>query len=335
MSTRLTRITEITTGLGMLPDCDLDSVFDRLLPPEQLDGVDAETWQALQAYRNDDADADVFAASFAAGRHFLRSAEALRGRPPRLVEWRGPHRLPERDPLPADLRIDHVYVVSCKNLSKVLRNPSPVLLFREARCDGAAGARGDWYDEIAPDEYRTLYRTTVDALGLPGMPDTPGRLTREQKDALRDALRTGWPDGVGDEAQTFTTAVSQRSASALRAAAPDAAARERLYWQFLRLHSSSYFILGNQRNGPTHLRVLTPWDFRRRFAFGDMEITAADGGQPQVNWSATFRDLATGVDRVVHGHVEIRWSHGKFNGAPEAKIYLDTPHADAPGYEPF
>jgi hypothetical protein len=42
--------------------------------------------------------------------------------------------------------------------------------------------------------------------------------------------------------------------------------------------------------------------------------------------------LATGVDRTVEGHVELRWSHGRFGGPPEAKVYLDTPHHEVPGY---
>ncbi len=35
------------------------------------------------------------------------------------------------------------------------------------------------------------------------------------------------------------------------------------------------------------------------------------------------------------GHVEIRWSHGRFAQPPEAKVYLDTPMADLPGYHPL
>jgi hypothetical protein len=34
----------------------------------------------------------------------------------------------------------------------------------------------------------------------------------------------------------------------------------------------------------------------------------------------------------VRGRVEIRWSHGRFSGSPEAKVYLDTPHVEVPGY---
>ena len=33
------------------------------------------------------------------------------------------------------------------------------------------------------------------------------------------------------------------------------------------------------------------------------------------------------------GHVEIRWSHGKLSGSPEAKVYLDTPAMQVPGYD--
>ena len=32
------------------------------------------------------------------------------------------------------------------------------------------------------------------------------------------------------------------------------------------------------------------------------------------------------------GHIEIRWSHGRFANPPEAKVYLDTPMDELPGY---
>ena len=47
------------------------------------------------------------------------------------------------------------------------------------------------------------------------------------------------------------------------------------------------------------------------------------------------RDKAEGVERTVDGHVELRWSHGRFSGPPEAKVYLDTTHDGVPGYHPL
>ena len=39
--------------------------------------------------------------------------------------------------------------------------------------------------------------------------------------------------------------------------------------------------------------------------------------------------------RSVQGHVEVRWSHGRFAQPPEAKVYLDTPTDELPGYFPL
>ena len=35
---------------------------------------------------------------------------------------------------------------------------------------------------------------------------------------------------------------------------------------------------------------------------------------------------------IVSGYVEIRWSHRRFGAPPEAKVHLETPHAQVPGY---
>ena len=59
------------------------------------------------------------------------------------------------------------------------------------------------------------------------------------------------------------------------------------------------------------------------------------GGQPRVTWAALVRDRMTHQVQEITGHIEIRWSHGRFGGAPEAKGYLDTPHHLVPGYYPL
>jgi hypothetical protein len=54
-----------------------------------------------------------------------------------------------------------------------------------------------------------------------------------------------------------------------------------------------------------------------------------------VAWAATVAPTGGGDDVEVLGHVEVRWSHGRFGGPPEAKVYLDTPHSKVPGYVPL
>jgi hypothetical protein len=54
-----------------------------------------------------------------------------------------------------------------------------------------------------------------------------------------------------------------------------------------------------------------------------------------VHWKALVRNHTTDLEETVEGHVEIRWSHGRFGPSPEAKVYLDTPHHQVPGYFPL
>ena len=64
-------------------------------------------------------------------------------------------------------------------------------------------------------------------------------------------------------------------------------------------------------------------------------MTAAVVGQPRVDWAGSYRDRRGGTNGTVRGHVEIRWSHGRFAQPPEAKVYLDTPMSQLPGYHPL
>jgi hypothetical protein len=81
--------------------------------------------------------------------------------------------------------------------------------------------------------------------------------------------------------------------------------------------------------------VGTPWDFREQFRLLNFDSWADPAGQPLVRWRAEVRDRVADRDRVIAGHVEIRWSHGRFSGAPEAKVHLDTPPHDVAGYFPL
>lgn len=334
MSKDLTLISEVVTGLAMLPGDSLMALLSDLEPPKQLLGVDIDTWAYIRALWSSNYYVPEFDMAFEDGQYFLHSEDGLRDRFPLVVEWKGPHKPPEHNPIPADLRIDHVYIVSCKNLSKVLLNPSPSALFRSALRNEAGGV--DWYYEAAPLEYLALYHAIIRHLSWPSFPASPSDLSRQEKSQLREALAVGWPKDVADyEVKSWIAKVSDESASLLNKALPSKQEREHFYWRLLRLHSSPYFMLGRQRQGPVRLRVLTPWDFRRRFKFVGLEILPDHAGQPQITWQAQFKDLSTNLDLVSRGHIEIRWSHGKFNGAPESKIYLDTPHLEAAGYEAF
>jgi hypothetical protein len=328
-----TLVTELTTALGMLAS----SVPAALAARPAALAVGDEVWDRIEALHDSGRFAAEFDTAFANGRAFLAADDALRGRPPRLVEWTGGRRPPGDEVAPVDLRIDHVYLVSCKYLSRTIANPSPGRIFDGLLATTGSWGSGDWYQEVAPDAYRALYRACRDATGLGHLPDDPAALTRAQRQELRQALppRGAYPAAAQPCYRALCVAVSEASAARWAAKVATPAERERLAWRLLRIGNASYFLLGADPHRPVRLRVASPWDWRQAYQLLDLEITAAEAGQPQVDWAIHYRRRDDGQACAVHGHVEVRWSHGRFAAPPEAKVYLDTPSHELPGYFPL
>jgi hypothetical protein len=400
-----TTVTELGTGLGMLGLVNIDEALRSRTPV--MHSLSPEMWERLALLRAGGAYDTEFHAAFANGRAFLSAGDGLRGRLPTLVEWKGTGRAPGDEVAPIDLRVDHVYLVSCKYLSNILFNVSPSHVFDSLLVAGQArGGRaareplpggGDWYAEVAPAEYQALYdsvrraalssvgaasnpgearpgdRTvrwghTPAAVALPGLGaaaahggparrtdegdggeprrggDAPPGLLRElppravdltsaQRDALGRWLRPGWPPGAKALYATLSGAVAlasvRRWEAALRAGA---GAGEAMVWRLLRIGSAPYFVLGTSAARSLRLRIATSWDWRQQYRLLSFTTEPQAGGQPRVGWEAVVRDRVTHVLSEVAGHIEVRWSHGRFGGLPEAKGYLDTPHHLVPGY---
>jgi hypothetical protein len=328
-----TTVTELATALGMFPDPDVRTAL--VARPDEL-AVGEAIWARLADLHSAGAFADEFATAFANGRAFLEAPDALRGRRPRLVEWTGGRRPPGDEVAPVDLRIDHVYLVSCKYLSRNIANPSPARLFDGLLATAGDWDQTDWYLRTAPDEYRSLYTACRMATGLLDLPDDPGTMTAVERRRLRSALPgRSYPSEVQAHYRALCTRVSNDSAERWRVNVVRQRSPERQAWRLLRIGNATYFLLGADAKRSLRLRVASPWDWRQAFEFLDLDIRPASAGQPQVDWTVTYRDRASSRDHTVEGHVEVRWSHGRFAQPPEAKIYLDTATDEIPGYFPL
>ena len=334
MPSARTEITEIVTGLAMLGH---ESVEDAVRArPSDVTNVSAEHWDRLDESLADRRERATFEAAWANGRSFARARDGLRGRTPIVVEWKGPHRSVGDEIAPVDVRIDHVYLVSCKYLSRILYNLAPARLFEQAITGPRARSYGDWYLTTAPRQYQELYSEARAALG------TPFELPREVAD-LRPAHRRILKEGLrrepvtGPQAAYAALVAEVSSASATRwnaeLATPNLPARDALATAADR--SAPYFILGTSRNESIRLRICTPWDWQQRYELRSFDIWPDVAGQPVVRWRASVKDREADQDTAVEGHVEVRWSHGRFAQPPEAKVYLDTSHQRVPGYFPL
>ncbi len=348
MATDRTVVTELATGLGMLGRDDTEALISER--PPVFANLTTDDWDRLEALWLGGEFTAEFEAGLGNGRAFLESPEALAGRVPRIIEWIGGRNAPGDEVVPADLRVDHVYLISCKYLSKILHNLSPSrlmegLLSREASIDST-----NWYERVAPVERQALYQSCVQAKGwLERMPALVTDLDRGMRNEVRHSLKGEWPIETRPLYLDLCSVVSERSAKIWQDNVVSGS-MERLTWRLLRIGSAPYFILGSKKgssskasssNGSPNeeasmrLRVATPWDLRQRYETKGLQIDAQEGGQPRVGWQVVYRDRRSGEELRVCGHVEIRWSHGRFGNPPEAKVYLDTPPEDVPGYIPL
>jgi hypothetical protein len=329
-----TEITEIVTGLGMTGLASLDEGL--AARPAVIKNVSAAHWDRLDAARSAGTHAAEFAAAWDNGRAFLASPDGLRGRLPALVEWKGAQQPPGFELIPADLRVDHVYLVSCKYQSQILSNSSPSNLFDRRLADRSAGPGTDsWYQTCAPAEYGHFYGAVRRHIGQSLLPPSPNGLVPAHVDRIRMACHGQWPVPLVPHWVEFSFAVATASAARWSAQLLTRARQEEMLWRLLRLSPAPYFILGASAVGHMRLRIGTPWDWRQSFKLKEFTLRPTAAGQLRVAWAATVeRTSHGGEEHQVKGHVEIRWAHGRFSSV-EAKIYLDTPHAEVPGYFPL
>lgn len=329
-----TEITEVVTGLAMFGHDDLDAALRAR--PDAFRNVTTDTWDRLAGYHQAGRFRPEFVAAWANGRSFLEATDGLRGRLPEVVEWKGGHRAPGEEVVPADLRVDHVYLVSCKYLSRILINASPSHLFDRGLRGGHGVQAPDWYLEADPDGYQRLYEAARAELPPDlGLPPFATDLTRDHRAVLKVHLAGPWPGAVKPVYRDFAARVAQRSAERWRAVLRGKREREAMLWRLLRIGPAPYFILGASKERSLRLRIATPWDWRQTFDLQSFDVWGDEAGQPLVRWEATVRRLDDGQSTEVCGHVEVRWSHGRFAQPPEAKVRLDTPHHRVPGYFPL
>ena len=325
-----TAITEVVTGLGATGVGSIDEAL--AARPKALTGIDDPTWERIIRARSEGRHEPLFAAAWDNGRAFFEAREGLRRRRPLIVEWKGPHKPPGYDSLPADLRIDHVFLISCKYGSDISANCSPSNLFDRLLADRSRGGE-PWYDAVAPGPYAAFYAELRRV--VPDLPSDVASLSPHDLVRVREVCSRQWPAALDEPWRSFSYDVAVASAARWKARLDTTAKRELMLWRLLRLETSPYFVLGMSKVGvPIRYRVATPWDWRQSFALKSFSVDPAVAGQPLVLWQAVVRERSSNVDRTVGGNVEVRWSHGRFS-AVEAKLHLMTSPHEVPGYFPL
>ena len=159
-----TMVTELGTALGMLGATDIDVALRSRTPV--MHSLSPEMWDRLAQLRAGGAfDAEFHAAWSRTAGPSWPPRTACAGGCPTWWSGRAPAGHPGDEVAPIDLRVDHVYLVSCKYLStscSTCRRPTSSTSSWSAGGPAAGSGRekrlaGDWYAEVAPAQYKELY----------------------------------------------------------------------------------------------------------------------------------------------------------------------------------
>lgn len=289
-----TKITEVATGLGLTCNGEnlSSSLFEKM--PDCLLKISDNDWSAIAREYDTGNFETEFHQAYANGVYFLLSQDGLRGQRPFRVEWKGPNRSIGDETVPTDLRVNWVYLISCKYASKNLHNASPNRLFRGLLGDKIIKSP-NWYVEVAPKEFQGLYAAVRSELGE-RLPFNVTQLSNNDKKRIKAQIRGGWPDSLNSHVAEFCSAVSQRSARIWQSKLGNHTQRKRIVHRLIRLCPCPYFILGSQNHDCLRLRVDSPWDWDQRYSLLDFCIQASQSLQPVVNWSFCCKDNRTGVE---------------------------------------
>lgn len=324
-----TLVSELATALGMIRRT-LPEAMAHL--PSELQGVSDTDWSRLVALHGEGHHALLFGNSFANGRSFATSEVALRHRQPGTVEWCGPRKVRGEFAIPADLRVDDVYLVSCKYESKNLLNSGPAKLFDHRLKDARRGGTS-WYEEVAGEAYQSYYAAVRDHYGLSGLPGEAAALADPDRAVLAAVLPRELPAGLAAVQAEFCWQVAVASAERwTRSVGSTSQHRTDFAMSLLRIPQAIYFLLGQNGRSSLRFKVLSRWDWAARYQMREFSVAPSRTMQPTVTWKLDVFDRHLGVEQSAVGHVEIRWSHGRFNKAPEAKVYLDSDLHHTPGY---
>ena len=330
-----TKITELATALGMTKYPTLKEACQNR--PEEIK-IDATIWSDLDKIIDEGQFAQYAQKAFSNGKYFKDHQDGLLGQTVRRIEWTANQKNPGDENFPSDIIINRTIYISCKYKSNLLHNAAPARIFVNALAPLPGKKQPNWYQEVARKEYISFYKQSINSFGLANMPDNPAQRTKSQKECLKKCFKrppSEWPPPLQESYQELIFKVSSVSSNKWKEAFNNLDKPVRMLWRLLRIYTATYFILGSNGKNDLRIRVCTPWEWNRKFKLQSFDIFPAGGGQPQVNWKAQCLDKKNKSSHEINGIVEIRWSHGKFGGNPEAKVQLKTKHEQVPGYYPL
>ena len=338
-----TEATELSVAFGLIginPSTvcfeDVESRFEGTLPEEKFSNFQnaiandrsvSRIWESLYlaAYNTKEVRPDLF--------------------PPHAnIRWYGPLKQSRVVTTPQDL-VMAATAISVKENSRVVFNLSPYNLFVSVPSGLVLATRTDnWFSRMAPREYQALFTLVNANIGFTSITEFDRSAPKHVVKMLQAEIESLDGDRLTEFDRRYVELcrqVSSASASLFNdtlnitlETVHGTTLRDELLRYFFRLDAMPYVLIGLETNDPISILVPSVTQWKREWRLS--ELTAASdpsAGQSVVRFSLVVTSGRARTGTTLPFHAEIRWSHGKFGGNPEAKLYRDFAWRDVPGFQ--
>jgi hypothetical protein len=253
------------------------------------------------------------------------------------ITWSGPQQQAATTSASKDLFAANV-PVSIKNESNVVLNPSPYNLFVTIPSGSMPASQAqNWYEHTDSQEIQNLYSFVRNHANL-HLPVVYSEFEQKASKTDRIALQTSIRNFQGNDKAEFSRLYTQMCRTVASISADDfnqnlqntmstnirSSVLENIIKQFFRVNAVPYILTGVDDRRSFALRIPDITEWKQNWRFISLVATPdLTRGQSVVDLCMTLEQKDSRQIHELPFHVEIRWSHGKFCGNPEAKLYKE------------
>ena len=267
---------------------------------------------------------------------------------PKQIVWTGKQNIGATVAVAKDIEVAN-YRISVKENANVFINGSPITVFEDMP-SGLFGIKrkgDDWFLKIARDELQGYFLEckayAKSASGFETIEDFYKKTAKEERKTFGAEVALLHKQknqkvllaysALCQKVSTVSADIFNSKLVDFRKANPSISALQPIFHYFFRINGVKYILAGTENNKPFAVVLESSSDWTKKYQFLGITAAPRPAGQPEVLLSFRFKNVATKEEFAVDLKIEIRWSHGKFCGNPEAKIYKTWSYAALPWTE--
>lgn len=266
------------------------------------------------------------------------------------VSWTGAGRQGSIDSVAKDIEIQDInWRVSVKEDANVFINGSPERIIDQiSRGDFVTGGRNtDWFRKIASKELNDYYvacdgPSVTTAASVDDFYRSVPRLERKKFGAYVAELHAANTPAALSAYALLCEKVSVESANIFNKnmalfvkSKKSKQGLHNAFHLFFRINGVRYILAGVDKRRSFAVMLPSSEEWGKRYDFVGIHASPRKAGQPEILLEFSFKDKDSKQFFNQVARLEIRWSHGKFCGNPECKVYKTWANDALPWCEPI